>query len=296
MSFGGETMGTSWQVQLAAGGVDPARARDLAAERLSLVVAQMSHWDRDSVLSRFNASRADTWTRLPPGFAAVMRTALEVAAVSGGGFDPAAGALVDLWGHGPPGSRVTPTGAAIADALSHGGWRALRWDEAGSRLRQPGSVRLDLSGIAKGYAVDLVAAALARIGVRHFLVEIGGELAGRGVRPDGEPWWVDLEAPPGLAVAPLRLALHGIAVATSGSYVRGEHTLDPRAGRPVANNVVSVSVIADSAMLADALATAITVCWPDIDTLLARYPVAARIITGDATEHLTPTLRTMLSD
>jgi len=141
-----------------------------------------------------------------------------------------------------------------------------------------------------------VAATLAQLGIVHALVEIGGELVGFGVRPDGQPWWVDLETPPGVAVAPLRIALHGLAVATSGDSRRGRHTIDPRTGRPIDNGVVSVSVIAADALTADAWATALTVLGPAGDALAAAQGIAARIVTATGGEVLTPALAAMLAD
>jgi thiamine biosynthesis lipoprotein len=258
VEIGGPTMGTYWRARLA---VPP--AFDLVAlERaimamLEGLVAEMSHWSPSSLLSRFNGAPAGNWTAVPPDFATVIAAALDVARRSDGAFDPAIGALVDLRGFGPVPADGVPGTAAVAEALATGGWRRLEWDTPARRLRQPGGLRLDLSGIAKGHAVDRVAATVVAHGVRHALVEVGGELAGRGLRPDGEPWWVDLETPGGVA-APLRVALHQIAVATSGDYVRGRHTLDPRTGRPV-DHVVAISVLHPSAMLADAWATGLGV-------------------------------------
>ena len=113
------------------------------------------------------------------------------------------------------------------------------------------------------------------------------------MRPDGDPWWVDLEDPPGVALPRLRIALHGIAVATSGDYRRGAHTLDPRTGRAIANGLRSVSVIHKSAMLADAWATALTVLGPVEGLEVAgREKIAARFVADRET--LTPTLLDML--
>ena len=171
---------------------------------------------------------------------------------------------------------------------------------SGAYLYQRGGLALDLSGIAKGYAVDAIAELLRAHGIAHCLVEIGGELVGRGIRPDGEPWWVDLESPPGLDLPPLRIALHGIAVATSGDYRRGAHTLDPRTGRPITNGMISASVIHETALEADAWATALTVLGADEALALAtERGIAARLVTvidGVAREHLTPALDAMLAD
>ena len=227
-----------------------------------------------------------------------MAQGLAIAAATDGAFDPAIGRLVDAWGFGPVAVAAPPTPDAIEAARGVSGWRRLT--VADGRLRQPGGLALDLSGIAKGYAVDAVVTLLRGLGVAHALVEIGGELAGWGVRPDGQPWWVDLEVPPGTDVAPLRIALHGIAVATSGDYVRGDHTIDPRTGRPIVNGVVSASVVHATALAADAWATALTVAGPEAGMAIASaHGIAARIVTlidGRTREYLTPALTAMLAD
>jgi len=297
VALSGETMGTTWRVLYAAppGSAD-GQVGQAVASRLAGLVDQMSHWLPSSRLCAYNRAPAGSWIGLPADFARVIDAALRVAALSDGAFDPAIGRLVDAWGFGPPGPCPPPGASAVMAARECGGWRRLRWDAASARLYQPGGLSLDLSGIAKGYAVDAVGELLCDMGVAHWLVEVGGELAGRGLRPDGDPWWVDLEDPPGSLTAPIRVALHGIGVATSGRYVRGEHSLDPRTGKAPTNAVVSVSVIASSTMLADALATAITVLHPNLEALAPLDP-AARILTlidGRIEEHLTPAMRSML--
>ena len=301
VDLGGETMGTRWTVRavLPAGLPVGAVATAIGA-RLDGIVAEMSHWSPTSLLSRFNRSAAGHWTTLPPDFAHVVARGLSIAAASDGAFDPTIGRIVDLWGFGPIPVDGPPVDEAVAAALAAAGWRRLAYRPGDRGLRQPGGLALDLSGIAKGHAVDAVGGVLERLGVRHALVEIGGELVGRGMRPDGEPWWVDLEVPPGCDLAPLRIALHGLAVATSGDYRRGAHTIDPRTGRAVANGVVSASVIHDDALGADAWATALTVSGAGQGmTLAATHGIAARIVTridGETREYLTPALRAMLGD
>ncbi|WP_404711011.1 FAD:protein FMN transferase [Sphingomonas sp. MMS24-J13] len=295
----GETMGTHWHIRLARPtGLDLELLRRAVQGRLDGLEWQMSHWRPDSVLCGFNRAPAGLWAVLPADFATVMRIGLAIAARSGGAFDPTIGALVDLWGFGPVAGTAPPSNDAVARARGCSGWERTNFDVATSRLRQPGGLRLDLSGIAKGYAVDATAALLAHHGVRHCLVEIGGELAGRGLKPDGEPWWVDLEHPGSSALPRFRAALHEWAVATSGDYVRGAHNLDSATGRPAMRDVVSVSVFHASAMQADAWASALTVLGQEAGlALAAREGLAARIVTRDAAglrEVLTPALHDLL--
>lgn len=266
-------------------------------------IAEMSQWEPTSALSRFNRSPIGEWQILPADLRHVLDTALAIGVASGGAFDAAAGALADLWGFGPPRPHTdVPSDAEIAAALAHSGAAAI--ERSGDRGRRTADVALDLSGIAKGFAVDALAAALRDAGVADFLVEIGGEFVGAGIKPNGQPWWVELENPPGLTLPPLRIALHGLAVATSGDYRRfvtdGErrlgHTIDPRTGRPIENGVVSVSVIAPDCMTADAWATALTVLGREAGmATAAREKLAARIVTGDGQEALSPALIAMLN-
>jgi thiamine biosynthesis lipoprotein len=285
-------MGTSWSVRFAAPADCDLRTIELAIlERLDSIVAQMSHWRADSLISAYNRAAAESWTTLSPDFTTVIDSAIDIARRSHGAFDPTIGRVVDLRGFGPDPAARTANEATIAAVHVLAGWERLQRD--GNRLLQPGGLALDLSGIAKGHAVDAVADRIAEEGVRHALVEIGGELAGRGVRPDGEPWWVDLEDPPGIALPRLRIALHGLAVATSGDYRRGAHTIDPRNGRSTGHGLRSVSVIHKSAMLADAWATALTVLGPREGLALAAdQGLAARFVTDE--ERLSPALLEML--
>jgi len=285
-------MGTRWSVLFAApAACDIAMVEAALLERLERIIAEMSHWRPDSVISAYNRAAPGTWVELPPDFVAVIDAALDIARRSQGAFDPAIGRLVDLRGFGPEPANRSDDARMIEAARAAAGWQRLRRD--GVRLLQPGGLALDLSGIAKGYAVDALVAQLAEQGIGHALVEIGGELAGRGVRPDGDPWWVELEDPPGLALPRLRIALHGLAVATSGDYRRGAHSIDPRTGRSIDNGIRSVSVIHESAMLADAWATALTVLGEEQGlALAAREGLAARIISD--IELLSPALAAML--
>ena len=251
----GAAMGTTWSVKLAGAGLPVGLQGGVQAE-LDAVVAAMSHWEPASELSRFNAAPAGAWVTLSPAFAAVMACALEVAELTDGAFDPAMLGAAAAWGFGPPG---------VAPGFTPGAWRRLRLE--GDRLLQPGGVRLDLSGVAKGFAVDQVARLLERRGCGSFLVEVGGELYGRGLKPDGDPWWAAVEPPREGVVDAIRLALPGWAVATSGDYRRFlpttggrlAHTLDPRTGAPLEAAAASVTVLAADCILADAWATALTV-------------------------------------
>ncbi|MFN4296284.1 MAG: FAD:protein FMN transferase [Brevundimonas sp.] len=304
----GEAMGTSWTVRAVGDPADGPRLTAAVREEIARVDEQMSHWRADSALSRFNAASGCEAHALPRPFAEVLGYALSLAQETDGAFDPTLGALVNLWGFGPPGPRAdVPADAEIEAARTIGGWQRLQQD-SDARWIQPGGLRLDLSGVAKGFAVDAVSERLTAEGAPHHLVEIGGELRGCGVKPDGRPWWVELEQPPGLDAPRMLAALHGLSVATSGDQVRVfehdgrafSHTLDGRTGRPVDNGVASVSVLHPSAMQADALASALTVMGPGAGMAHAeREDLAVRmILRGPAglEERFSPALAAMLDD
>lgn len=296
-SLYGETMGTRWRVDLCAPPrMELAPLHAGVQSCLDRVVAQMSTFEHGSDISRFNRAPAGSWHRLPPEFFTVLSCALDIARDSGGAFDPTVGALVAAWGFGAgAGPRAVPDDATLAALRARCGWQRLELDRDGRRARQPGGLRLDLSAIAKGYAVDGVAAWLQDAGVAAALVDVGGELRGFGRKPDGTPWRVlvetgddgDDDTDGDLCI----LALDGRAVATSGTrWHRFEadgreyaHTLDPRTGRPVAGACAAVTVVAGDAMHADAWATALTVLGADAGYGFAlRHGIAARFVRARA--------------
>lgn len=293
----GSTMGTSWSARaVLAPGQQAANGATIAAHlqrQLDIVVAQMSHWEPESDLSRFNSAPAGTWRHIPSAFYKVFSYALQVAQDSGGAYDPCAGALVNCWGFGArrrydEAGFYAPADSAIAAILARNDRARVKLDAGARKAMQPGGVEIDLSSVAKGYAVDQLAASLETQGVRHYLVEVGGELRGAGVKPDGQPWWVALEGVPDAAEPqPTVVALHGLAIATSGDYrrhyqhrgARASHTLDPRSGYPIRNNVASVTVLHAECMAADALSTALSVLGPEAGMRFAEArQLAARFL------------------
>ncbi len=298
MALTGAGLGTTWRIRIAAPPEHaPAPLHSAILRRLAMIVAQMSQWEPASLLSRFNRAPAGTWFALPEDFATVIAAALDLAERSAGAFDPTLGRAAALLGYGARACTRPPSPAALDSARAAAGWTRLDFDAQSRRLRQPGGLWLDLSGIAKGYAVDAIVALLRGQGIEDALVEIGGELRGDGLRPDGQPWWVDIEDPPGCTLRPLRIALHGLAVATSGDYVRGAHTLDPRTGRPLAPDIVAATVVHDSTMLADGWATALTVAGSHAAIALAdTLGLSARIVTRNGHDRLSRSLSAMIDE
>jgi len=300
LSCDGLSMGTTWRARLVAEPGRLAALRQGLQQQLDAVVRQMSHWEPDSDLARFNRAPAGSWHTLAPAFFDVLSFAMEVQRDSGGAYDPCAGALVNRWGFGPDGrfdqpGFHAPDDAAVAALLAARAGGPVLLEHGTRRARQPGGVLLDLASVAKGYGVDCLARYLERQGIHHYLVEVGGELRGAGSKPDGQPWWVALEqvgdqAPTASAPGEMVLALHGLAVATSGDYrryfnlgdCRFSHTLDPRSGRPIGHAVASVTVVHTSCMAADAWSTALTVLGPEAGLALAEARgLAARLLVRD---------------
>lgn len=317
--WAGETMGTTWSVSAVLdAGQDEAGIVDDIDEGIGAVldgvIAQMSNWADDSDLSRFNRAGADNWVTLPGDCFTVLEAALRTARDSGGAYDPSAGPLVNLWGFGPAGARqAAPTPDDVTRVRGQCGWQRIEIDPPTRRARQPGGLSLDFCAIAKGFAVDAVSRFLSARALPHHLVEIGGELRGSGLKPDGMPWWVELEAPSADAdpdVDPTKrtlVALLGLSVATSGDYRRFfehdgrryAHTIDPRTGYPAAHALASVTVIHRDCMLADAYSTALTVLGPQAGMAFAqRHALAACFLvrTPRGFEELTsPAFAAMLS-
>jgi thiamine biosynthesis lipoprotein len=262
-----------------------AEVRGAVEAALDRVIAQMSHWEPDSDIGRFNRAAAGSRHVLPPEFAEVMRCAHRWAAASGGAIDPTVGPLVACWGFGP-GAREggLPHPTALAEARARVGWQRLAFDAAQGSVLQPGGATLDLSGIAKGFAVDHGVDALRALGLADLLFEVGGELRGVGRRPGGTTWQVLVD---GEARAARRVALADMAVATSGDrwHRRTDagrswsHTIDPRTGEPAAHALASVTVLHAECMQADALATVLTVLGPDEGLRFAQqHDVAALFV------------------
>ncbi|MBT5266592.1 MAG: FAD:protein FMN transferase [Rhodospirillaceae bacterium] len=288
----GRTMGTTYQIKITdkPAGVDVNRLTADLADILEAINDQMSTYRPGSELSHFNAGPARSEVRVSSDTATVAEAALRVAALTGGAFDPTVGPVVDLWGFGSgaDGQQV-PSKSLIEDASAKIGFNKVGALSAPPRLiKRNEAVQLDLSGIAKGFAVDKIAEHLEQIGIGHYLVEIGGELRGRGWSPRGGGWRVGIEHPsgvPSVAQRVVHLDRHGLA--TSGDYrlffeEEGRyysHIIDPRTARPVEHGLASVTVIATTTMLADGLSTALMVMGLEAGMELAeREGIAAFFI------------------
>ncbi|TXS92992.1 FAD:protein FMN transferase [Parahaliea maris] len=271
IKLSGHTMGTTWNVTYTDSGAlqDPEAMQAGLQAQLDEVNASMSTYRDDAEINVVNRAAVNEWVGVSGAFLTVLEAALAVGEQSEGAYDVTVGPLVNLWGFGPR-TRETqiPSEEAVQSALASVGQRYLEVDADQRRVRKLRDVKLDFSSVAKGYGVDRLARYLETQQVHDFLVEVGGEMRLSGRSPRGDDWRVAIEKPTaGARVPAVGLALTDVAVATSGDYrnyfefngKRFSHSIDPRTGYPVVHDLVSVTVLAPSSMLADAWSTALEV-------------------------------------
>ena len=271
--WSGPTMGTSYSVKLA-GRIDSESQhalKEACEEALKKVNMLMSTYIPESELSRFNSSRSQDWFDVSPETLKVVKSGLQIGELSEGAFDIAIGPLVNLWGFGPTARPIKiPEKNEISKILEFSRYTLLSTRDQPPALKKSKPLTyVDLSGIAKGYGVDVLAELLISRGYPNFMVEIGGEIRTSGGK-NGSPWEIAVERPSeksfGRSVFRV-VELGSAAIATSGDYriyyeedgKRYSHIIDPRTGYPIKHKVASVTVISSESMLADAWATAFSV-------------------------------------
>ncbi len=267
----GETMGTTYNVVAVDVSPDVTETELAVAveETLKAVNASMSNWDKASEVSLFNADDTTEPMTISAEFAHVMAAADQIHAQSGGKFDVTLFPLIELWGFGAkkPGEPI-PSDAEIAEALTHVDQGGLVTLDGETLAKADPKVSVNLSAIAKGYGNDAVARTLQDYGVENYLVEIGGDLVSAGKNDKGEPWKIGIETPDNSSNdIEMVLPVSNLGMATSGDYrnffeqdgVRYSHLIDPTTGRPITHRATSVTVLAQSGMLADGWATAMMV-------------------------------------
>jgi thiamine biosynthesis lipoprotein len=291
--FTGSTMGTVYSVKVVdlPAGRSPETLGGDIDRLLGEVDRLMSTYRDDSQLSRFNARDSLDWFPVSSETVKVVNKALEVSRITDGAFDITVGPLVNLWGFGPEiHEERVPSDKEIAVLMTRVGYEhVLTRDEPAAIRKALADIYIDLSAIAKGYAVDKVAEYLESVGIANYMVEVGGELRLEGHNARDRPWRIAIEQP-----SSEDRAIHSVievadkGVATSGDYrnyfeVNGKrfsHTIDPRTGRPIDHRLASVTVIADSAMFADAMATALMVIGTEAGYELARRQGLAAFFIG----------------
>lgn len=260
-------MGGSWQVKhVRQPGINPDHVAHSALAALQLVDLQMSNYKDHSDLMRLNRAPLNTWVNIPTPMAHVIDAAEHISRFTEGALDITLGKAVNAWGFGPD-----PTPEHIPDTHSlhrHKGNQDKGYERKidPSAVRKKQDISFDLCSLAKGFAVDQAARTLRQLGLKHFLIEASGEIYAQGNRPDGSPWQVGLELPiPGQTIVYEQIELANCAIATSGNYRNRcriddqefTHVIDPANGISIRSDLLSVTVIDDICMHADALATAL---------------------------------------
>ena len=291
----GSALGTSFVVSVV-GSPDDLNGEAVRQDILDVLGALdelASTWRDDSELSALNAALSIDWIAVSAPLCDLLEHALGISRITDGAFDPTVGPLVNLWGFGPAGQITEPpTDAEIVAAQHRVGFKLLEVDCNEQLVRKDvPDLYVDLSGWAKGHAVDLVARLLDARGIENYMVEIGGELRVRGYNRHGKKWAIGIEAPSTSKRVPHAVVnVTDTSVATSGDYRnyfehdgrRYSHTIDPRTGRPVTHSLAAVTVVDASAAFADAMATALLVLGPDDGPDLARRRgVAAYFLVRD---------------
>jgi thiamine biosynthesis lipoprotein len=258
-------MGTSWSLVLDAS-ADAEAAGHAVDDAFRRIEALLSTWIPESELSRFNAARHGEWQALESETVEVLVAARRIGGLARGAFDVTVGPVVRLWGFGPDAAVGPPEPGALAAARARvgpDGFEARLHPPSARKLRH--DVEIDVSGIAKGYAMDRAANALASLAIERFLLRLGGELLARSPEPADRLWTLAIEG------TGRRISLARGAVSTSGDAAqridrggrRYSHVVDPRLGEPVAHSVSAVTVVADTATEADAWSTALLVLGPE---------------------------------
>jgi FAD:protein FMN transferase len=263
--FQGQTQGTYYAVTYF-----DTEGRNFQPQLNSILRAfdlSVSMWVPESVISRIN--RGDSLVQPDDWFIDNFKRSQEIAAKTGGAFDCTVGPLVNAWGFGFKG-KIKMDQAKVDSLLQFVGYQKVGLDNQ-NRIIKPEGVRFDFNAIAQGYAVDVLGNYLASNGISNYLIDIGGEVLGKGFKPDGQSWLVGIENPAADSISErtinTRVKLKDKALATSGSYrkyyeengIRFSHTIDPHTGYPVRHSLLSVSVLARDCATADGYATAFMV-------------------------------------
>jgi len=279
----GFSMGTSYSIKIVKqpGSPDSGSLRGQIEKLLSDIDERMSTYLTGSEVSEFNSYQKTDWFSVSQLTFEVVKEGLRISQLSQGAFDITIGGLVELWGFGSKEQKeVVPDKKTLAQLLRNVGYKKIELREKPPAIRKIDSnIVIDLSAIAKGYAVDRVTQYLEGIGVENFLVEVGGEIRTRGLKQKLQPWRVAIERPLSGKRSVYRVvAMNNMAMATSGDYrnffelngTRYSHTLDPKTGRPIRHELASVTVIHRSCMTADGLATTLMVLGPQSGIRFAR--------------------------
>ena len=310
--FQGKTMGTVWRVT--ASGLTSEQAKQLPhliQQRLDADDQELSTWKKDSWLSHFNQNPSIEPQPISDNVAAIISSSLYVGRMTGGAMDITVGPLVNLWGFGPHAIPTrTPSVSQINAAKKRVGLPHLTLSETvnGNTLRKDiPDLYVDLSTVGEGFAADHLARLMEQQGVRNYLVSVGGALISRGQHLQGQPWRVAVQKPTDkMNQAQVVVDLQGHGISTSGDYrnyyelegKRISHIIDPSTGHPIEHHLVSATVIATTALEADAWDTGLMVLGTEKAKALAiRLNLAVYLITKQGDQLVgwaSPTFKTFM--
>jgi len=286
----GRTMGTTYNIKVIVENntINTTNLHEKIDKALVNLNQEMSTYIPDSELSQFNQLRSSEPVVISNGLNRVMKEAIRLGQLSEGKLDVTVGPLVNLWGFGPEYQlEKVPSDELLALTNSKVGIEHIQLE--GSQLsKNVNELYIDLSTIAKGYGVDLIAELVESYNIHNYLVEIGGEMRLKGFKHTGELWHVAIEKPISTERAVQQVIVpKNNAVATSGDYrnyfesngQRFSHIIDPATGKPINHKLVSVTVIHPSSMTADGLSTAMMVMGEEEALLFAeKNDLAAYLI------------------
>jgi thiamine biosynthesis lipoprotein len=274
--FDGDTQGTTYHIKVVdlPAALTPDTVKTAIEAELDDITRHFSTYTPDSELSRFNQSRDTGWIPVSADLLQVLSEARQVSELSHGAYDVTVGPLVNLWGFGPKdGDDRIPAPEEIAAARARVGYTHLDIRPSPPAVRKDiPDMYVDLNSIAQGYTVDRVAEKLETLGIVNYLVEIGGELRGKGLNQLNGHWRIGIERPaPGERAVYTIIRIADVGVSTSGDYrdyfehdgKRYSHTINPQTGSPITHRLASVTVVSENTMRADALSTALMVLGPE---------------------------------
>jgi thiamine biosynthesis lipoprotein len=271
-------MGTTVTASTLSSGPDAATgaALEQALDWFREVETCCTRFEPGSELQRL-CGQPGAWVLVSPLLFQAVRFAIDVAARTDGAFDPCVGHVLHRAGY----DRHHATGEVAPLVAGDGTWRDVECDPATGRIRLRCPLQLDLGAVAKGMAIDLAAQVLAARG--DFFIDAGGDVFASGHNASGTPWRVGIRDPFAPASLVDTIPVDGRAVCTSGTYERGAHLIDGHT-REVAQGLASVTVLAPTAMAADAASTAALVLGPvDGVAFLEAEGLSALVIDGDGT-------------
>ena len=268
----GKTMGTTYNIALVHSKdkvIDTAKLQSQIDKLLLDFNQHVSTYVPDSQISVFNRLADTSWSKVHEDFISIVKASQAVSRLSDGAFDISISPLVNLWGFGPAKKDDAPNQEQIKKALSQIGFNKIEYNEEQKSLRKTQKdMQIDLSAIAKGFAVDKISELLKQNNLPSHLVEIGGELIASGLNQADKKWRIAIEQPDlSTKITQQGLDISNRAVATSGDYrnyfvekgVRRSHIIDPKTGYPISHKLASVTVVHESTAMADAFATALLV-------------------------------------